>query len=368
MQPTVPQPPQAPNPAPVPPTPPTPPQPPQPAPINPQQPVQSFSGMPPATNLPTGQPKSSKKLIIIGVAAAILLAIFGALFYFANFSDAAVSKKTSAKFMKAMTTGNIVDALAVSVDSSSETKSFLESMAPGIKGEYSLKESGSKDQKRYFLYSLKGAENQAARTELEKNTAGKWVVSGLFSGGENLALIGAESSDDAEPNTATPAPSGTSACLVATDFDNIYKEINGATRPATPDYTKQPYSYKSNIHFNPDTLTYRDPASLAEGTIKAWTNFGVQNKDKQFVIKIQGSVGTAAASDAEFANQRAEKIKTALVAGGVPASKIQITSPKNVTDATGDTFNSVDQGAARNVIMEIDASCTSADPSSSNGR
>lgn len=155
---------------------------------------------------------------------------------------------------------------------------------------------------------------------------------------------------------STPAAS---SCLVASDFDNIYKENTGATRPASPDYTKEPYQYTSNVHFKPDSLEFTEPVGLANQVITSYINFGNQYKDKQFVIRLHGSVGTTDRADGEFANQRAQKVKDMLVAGGVSPSKIVIDPPKNVQDSTINDPNAVSKQSARNVIMAIDTTCSS---------
>ena len=262
---------------------------------------------------------------------------------------------TSDKFMKLITTGNVEEAAKLTSATSAGDKSFLNTAATAVKGSSKLTDSGKRDKKHYFLYELSGAPSKYARTTLEEQD-GKWLVISFVYNKETLKLFPDESSNTSQPSSSAPAPTP-SACLSPTDFDTIFKQINGSTASlGTLDYSKSTNPYTSNVHFNPDSLDFSAPAAANQGVVNAFASFGKQYSDKSFTISLRGSVGTTKQSDIDFARQRSEKIKAMLVAGGVPESKIVIEAPGSVGDYGNS--NDVNKQTARNVVLKINSTCS----------
>lgn len=337
-----------------------PPQPQQPAPNQfQQQPVQGYNQAPPPSS-------KSKTGLIIGLIVGAVVLILGIIIvsYLLFFSDSAVSKRQSAAFMNAMTTGNIDEALKYSQDTSPKSKIFLTGMKNGMQGSYSLKETANDSSKRYFLYSLNGAKSQAARTELQKQD-GKWVVSGLVTGGPNLAVKAQSGSTDAEDQPASS--SSPSACLVQSDFDVWYKAAYGKTATESGfNFQKPDNMFTTNVKFKADSVEYDNP-QVFNNMLSNVADLAKSVSGKEFTIRLEGSVATTSAADLDFATQRAEKIKAELVKLGVPASKISVEKPINI-DAISEPArrDEVTKQAARGVNIKFDPTCSSS--TNSDGR
>ncbi len=359
----------------TPPTPPTPPIPPTPLtpPIPPtsptqqqaslnqitQQPQTSVStGM---TSAPTSQPPVKKKShigLIIGIVVGLvcLVAIpFILITAFMVFGNVQVSS-TSSSFMTAMTAGDVDKALSYT-DGTSETKQFLQSMAPGMKAtSFNKVDSTNKSGKHYFLYSLQGANNKMARTTLEKGDKG-WQVIELVTG-SNVALVGASSDQNNTTTSTEPvAQSSGSQCLVQSDFDNWYKDMYGKTATEYGFHFEDPERrYTANVHFEPDSL---DTSSDNTGAVENMANLANDPlvKSKSFKIKLYGGVATSQA-DKDFADKRAEAVKNELIAKAVPADKIVIDPATSATDYESNP-NDVSKRMNRVVVLTFDPTCSS---------
>ncbi|MCA9342746.1 hypothetical protein KC950_01885 [Candidatus Saccharibacteria bacterium] len=337
----------------------------------PQQPIQQSPNLAPAPapapptpgqNQVAPAPQKSKIGLIIGIIAGVLLllgVLFFAFIYFFYNSDAAVSSRNSLAFMTSMTKGDINDALTYT-DGGDSNRSFLESMAPGMNAS-SLQQADGANQNGtwYYLYDLTGAQNSMARTQLQKNN-GEWQVSALVTG-DNLALIPGNGSESVAATTAQE-PSG--QCLVQSDFDEWYQQEYGTTATEQNFNFHDPNKpYTTNFKFQPDSLEYED-AAYNEENVDSITVLAKSVEGKQYTIRLQGSVATTAAADLEFSNQRADKIKAALVAKGVPESKIVVEEPSNVSDISDPSrVDETTKAMARNVVLKFDPTCTSGAPS-----
>lgn len=340
--------------------------------VQPQQannsPVQpNISGQaPPSNNLNQPiQPTKSHIGLIIGIIAAVIVVLLLAIgAYLLIFSDSAVSKRKSNSFMSAMTTGNVAKALEYT-DGSTETQNFLNSMKDGMQGQFDLKESTSENGTYYYLYSLTGATNQAARTELNKSS-GEWQVNALYTGGANLAVKGSQS--DTTEDQTQPTSSSSSSCLVQSDFDAWYKARYGTTATEQGlNFHIPDNMYTTNVKFQPDSTEYTDTA-FSSSSIESITELSKNVQGKTYTVRLEGSVATTSAADLEFATKRANKVKDQLIAGGVPESKIVIDEPNNVSDISDSSrVNEVTKEAARNVVIKFDPTCTG-NSSSDTGR
>lgn len=325
---------------------------------------------PPANQLnQPNQPLQSSKShlgLIIGIVVSVIIMIAGMLgAYFFYFSDSAVSKRTSNSFMTAMTSGDVATALEYT-DGSTETQNFLNSMKEGMQGQFKLKESANKNDTYYYLYSLTNANNQAARTELSKSS-GEWQVNALYTGGADLAVMGSQSSVAEQPSEPTSNTVNTS-CLVQSDFDNWYKQrYNKTATEEGFNFQKPENMYTTNVKFQPDSIEYTDKA-FSGSSIESIVDLAKSVSGKTYTVRLEGSVATTAPADLDFAKKRANKVKDQLVAGGVPASKIVIEEPNNITDISDPSrVDEVTKEAARNVVLKFDPTC-SGGSSSSTGR
>ncbi len=330
--------------------------------MSPDQPT--LQATPPATNPLGSEPLGTRHrlpMIVKFIAALVVIALAFSIYLIAIKVRA---QDTSDKFMKFITTGNVQEAAKLTNATSADDKSFLNTAATAVKGSSKLTNSGERDKKQYFLYELSGSSSKSARTTLEKQD-GKWAVISFVYNKEMLKLFPDEGSNTTQPSSSAPTPT-LSACLSPTDFDTIFKQINGsAASLGALDYSKPTNPYTNNVHFNPDTLDFSAPAAVNQGVVNAFASFGKQFSGKSFTISLRGSVGTTKQSDIDFARQRSEKIKTMLIAGGVPESKIVIEAPGSVGDY-GNSNDSVNKQTARNVELKITSTCSQ--PSGSGNR
>ncbi len=350
----------------VPPTAPVPPTTPPPTPPIVQTPPQTPASPQPATPLTstppmggTQPPKKSHKGLIIGliIGGICLLIILALLFIFFVFIKGSQASTTSSLFMRAMTTGDVNTALTLT-DGSDSTKTFLQGMAPGVKAtRFSRVESTEKAGKSYYLYLLHGATNKKARTVLQK-TDNKWLVI-EFVAGENVALVGGSSSS-ADVKTQPQATSQPSSgqCLVQSDFDNWYSNLfapGGKTATASGLHYENPNTpYSSNVHFEPDST---DTSTDITGAVKNMADLAKDPsvRGKEFTIRLYGGVATSQA-DKDFANKRAEKVKSELIANGVPADKIVIDPGTSATDYESNP-NDVSKQMNRVVVLKFVSTC-----------
>lgn len=153
-------------------------------------------------------------------------------------------------------------------------------------------------------------------------------------------------------------------CLVAADYDSIYKEVSGTPRPETTTYDVA--SYVQELTFNPDSTDFAAPASTGDGIITAFATFTKANEaTKEFKIVITGYYTNDKQTEKDLATKRAEKVKELLVKKGADASLITIGEPKPLMDETTNE-DSVANGAqvtAKTVEISIDATCQSTDSS-----
>lgn len=308
---------------------------------------------------PTYPPRMSKAkviLIVVGAIVAIVIAVF---IYMYMLGMQVLN--ASGDFMKNITTGKVDEARAQTDGASQESMTAAAAATKGSFVRVNQATATVGDRKIvYILYDLEGATAEQARTSLEKKD-GKWKITG-FVYGKDLKVI-PDSKNNSQTNASTE-PAG-NACLVASDFDTLYKDATGVARPAERDYTKIDYS--GNFHFDPDSFEFSAPASLNTDKVTYFANFIKQNSAKSFTVHLKGSVATTTQSDLSFARQRAEKVKTLLVAQGADANHIVIDEPGNVDDmGQGASTNDVNKRSARSVVLTIDAACTSS--SSSSGR
>lgn len=311
------------------------------------------------------QPKKSHKGLIIGIIVGvfalfvlpfILLTIYLAV---SRLQVAGISNG----FMKAMTQGNIDEALTYT-DGSAETKQFLNGMATGVKASsFTSKGSADSQGKKYFLYSLQGSTNNSARTALEKGDKGWKVVE--FVAGNNMSVIpGTAQAENPSTAPTSTASSSNTQCLVQSDFDNWYKGMYGKT--ATEEgfnFHKTDNMFTTNVHFPPDSVEYSQFDNTGQVEVVAKLAKDPAVAGKQFTILLSGGVGTSQA-DKDFAKKRAEKVKSDLVSLGVPANKIVIEETRSASDYESNP-GEIDKRMSRVVVMGFDPTCTS---SSGNGR
>ncbi len=313
---------------------------------------------PATTPLPPPSHSVSPVLAIILAAVALMILIIGGVWAFLYAND--VPKRTSNQFMKYVTAGDADKAIGLTAATTDEQRAGIRAAVRADQGTSKLVDKAKQDDKSYFLYDLTGADHKHARTTIQK-VGGTWKVVAYVSSVSELQLIpGNSTSTSTSPSTTTPSTTQQTACLAAQDFDSINKQINGpSARLGGLDFTKSNNPYYNNVHFKADSLEFADPVSLQQGILSAFGAFGKQFSAKTYAIHLKGSVGTTKQSDLEFANQRAQKMKDALVAQGVPAAKIVIDAPGSVGDFSSGN-NATDNQTARVVVIKIDATCSGA--------
>lgn len=167
---------------------------------------------------------------------------------------------------------------------------------------------------------------------------------------------------DSKPDTSTNVAesnveeAATSRCLIASDFDNLYRTVTSAERPSTIDWSNPITKYTANVHFQPGTTTFADN-SVDAGAFTPVATFYKENSSKSFVIYLRGSVASNDPSFKTLAKQRAQKMKGLLTAEGVPASRVIVKEPRQLSSSGGDINNDIDRSIARNVVLTIDPTC-----------
>lgn len=348
----------------------------QPAPITPpappQEPVNAESQpsqTPPASPAsPLSQPadnsKSKKLLWAIVVGVVVLLAVF--LVYTFFFSPQALAKKAANAYMTAAAAGDADKLVEITEADSASAKSFQESAAASLKGEYELIDKGSKDGTWYFLYKLSGAKSNYARVTVEKQDSGAWEVTSLVYGKDKLVLIPTKSSSSTKTEKTVPEPAPTQqtqtqpstaalACLVQDD----YRYFNYNKQPSTVifDTTYDPAKFTKNktdeMFFKPDSTTEDSFTSIYD----TWADFAKHAENKQWKFRLEGSVygsDSASAASKQLANDRALKVKAQLVQRGVPESRFVIDPPH---DYSSEVQNATDR-IYRRVQILIDPTCS----------
>ncbi len=324
-----------------------------------QPPTSPPPSAPPLAKQPGGKPKGLIIGLIVG-AAVIALAVAAYFIYTTMFSPSAQAMQAANAFMQAITTGKTDEAAALSTTTSQENKDFIASSATKVKGTSKLSESQFQSDTGYYLYTLDGSSNKYARV-IVKNSNGKWGVDSFVYSQNALKLMPSSSSDTSQPSTAatTPTPAA-NKCLVSSDYNGVYSDINGGSRPSDALYSPEStVEYTQNLHFLADSLNY-DNAQLAADTITAFADFYKSNSAKSFTIHVQGNVATTAAADLSFANQRAQKVIDTLKAQGVPAAYVVLDAPSNVgAYGSGLENDEAAKSTARNIVITIvsDANC-----------
>ena len=158
--------------------------------------------------------------------------------------------------------------------------------------------------------------------------------------------VAAPAQQSTQPADTAPV----SKCLVATDFDTIYKEVNNVTRPDGAVYEKPEVQFTQSINFNPDSAEYSSPQSQNEGIITAFVDFSKTFSDKEYKFVINGNVSSDKQSEIDLANKRSLKVQSALIAQKVESSRILVTEPKKI----GDTNTQ----SPLAVSLSIDPTCT----------
>ncbi len=286
----------------------------------------------PAGISPTASP--AKTGLIIGgiITAVVLLVAVAAAAWFLWFSPAAQASRASSAFMHAITTGDTDKAVTLSTAASDDDRAFIKSIAANVKGSYKRSGKTFTANKGYYLYTLSGAHDQYARTIVEKSN-GKWLVSSFISDAKSLALIPAASKSET-PVSDTVTNSGAQTCLVDADYDAFYLAIVGEAKPADITYGYNADSeYTDSVFFVADSLSFQYP-DASPARLQHFADFYKQNAAKLFTFHLQGSVATTAAADLNFSNQRGQKIADVLKAAGVPASRIVIDDPINISSMT----------------------------------
>jgi len=333
---------------------PTPPQPPveQPAPTVPVAPV--------AAPALTPEPKKSKKGLIIALAVGLPLLILVPIILIVLFLvlPGIQSAGFASTFMKDVTAGNIDNAVKATADESS--RSFLQSASAKLKGSsYKLNESSyNSSADSYYLYTLTGGDYKYARVIVDEN-GGKRVISSLVYDTQALRLKPGTSSTMTNTNTtSTTTTPATTSCFTPSDYDAALGYSNTIAFSETSPYT-------TNVHFLADSLEY--DGTYQDGYIGTVAKIVTTNPGKDYKVHIYGSVATTAASDASFANQRADKVKKALVAKGVAEANIIVDTPQNVNDMGGAT-SEVAKATARVVVIKFIPGCNTASSTTSTSR
>jgi hypothetical protein len=312
-------------------------------------------------------PKKSKRNLIIAIASVIGVSIVVLITILMLVVYPPFQSRTLAKsFMKNITSDKI-DKAAALTDEPSENTDFLTAIAKYINGDsYALKEEEyNGNGESYYLFSLSGGDKKAARVTIEKSSSKQYVKTFVTSTNSSLSLKPGSKADDTssdktDTTDATDTTSGSSetpssTCFAPSDYKAAIGYETSLVSPTSP--------YTTNVHFAADSLSYVD--STGDSTIESFADIAVNNPGKDYSVTLQGSVATTSQADLTFANQRADKIKSDLVAHGMNANKIKIEAPSNVSDMGESTDNATAKETARVVVMEFYPACSTSTSSSS---
>lgn len=296
------------------------------------------------------QQKKSKKSLVIALAVGIpaLLIIIAITFMVIRNYQAIQSRAMATAFMSDITSGDVDAAVKLSGDESG--RSFLSAASTKLKdNSYALNANeynASGDS--YYLYTLSGGDYKSARV-IVANENGKHIVNSFVYDTQMLAL------KPGSMNVSTPSAVETSTanCFAPSDYSTAFGYSNTLSFSETSPYT-------ANVHFLADSLDY--DGSYQQGYIDSFAKIVTTNPSKDYAIHVWGSTATTAASDKDFANQRAEKVKAALVADGVDATKITVDAAKNADDMGGATSETA-KATARVVVMSFAPGCSTTDSS-----
>lgn len=329
--------------------------------MNPQQPIVPQPQQPvPVPNQPyTVPPKKSRKTLILSIiGGAVALLAIGITIFFIFAYPSIQSRSVANKFMSYMTTDKISDATKMT-DGDNENRDFLDGIAEKLeKGTYKLSEEEyNKTGTSYYLFNITGANTSKARVNLAKKS-GKTIVESIAVG-DSLDLKGkvsmqSESKDtevkdtDKKSTDTSAKTSQSSTCYAMSDFDAALGYKNKYT------YDKDfPYEQMEFFEGDSTELEYSDMFGVNNIIKLVQTNPG-----KDYSLTLTGGVASNDPSYKVLANQRVQKVKEALVAGGVDESKITIGEPTGLYDDGGDEeITDLSMSSARNVRMSFIPAC-----------
>jgi hypothetical protein len=301
--------------------------------------------------------KKSKMPLLLGiVGAVVVIVVVLALAWLLFFSPQAQSKRVANAFMNDMAKGDVAAATKISSDgTSNDTQSFLKSSAPVVKGTATAGQSTFKDNVRYSLYTLSGAQRKYARVTVDKE-GGKWVAQSFVFSNTSKAQFPAKSGDTtstgnptaaATTSTTDTAPAKTAsatACFGANDFTVLNPYPIDA-------YSDGRYTWTDSVFFNADAATYAYPSIMDDfyAKYKTWYQ---QHSSMQFTVELQGEVNSTNPDNA-LANQRANLVKNDFTSkAGIPGSLVKVVAPTNY----GTSLGAGDDGSQnRNVSITINS-------------
>ncbi len=157
--------------------------------------------------------------------------------------------------------------------------------------------------------------------------------------GDNSKDSSNKSNNNSQTSQATEDETvKTAKCLTVSDALILYPDmVNGEHDDAVT-------IGEEMFFFLADSTTY-EFQDQSDEHISKWIQFYKDHSKQSYDIRLQASTyeGSTSGAGIDLANDRASKIKDALVAGGVPSSRIIVDEPKH-----SDSFDS-----ARNVSMKL---------------
>lgn len=308
-----------------------------------QPPVIPVQPTTPQAPLPRA-PKKNLLWLWLTLGVVGLLVVVGAILFFVTVYPAIQARTVADAYMVAVKTGD--NDLMMKL-SGTGSNSLTQRATEGLKGAtYKYHDMHYKENKGYVVnYDV---QNSAVL----RNTTVIVLHNKVTTFNTNAYGSVATQSPD------TSSANGPSACLTLADLQK--SNITYIDQSAIDAAQKGPMHgiWFGSAFFNADSTTSSSDRAQNELVGQAATLYK-NNPDKKFGFSIAGATHESAQSSqgVQLANDRANTVKDAMVAAGIPASKITIDAPTydtNPYDATGEADRSI------TIQIELDPSCSTA--------
>lgn len=201
------------------------------------------------------------------------------------------------------------------------------------------------DKRAFYLLDCPTSASRYWRLGMYQVKEQAWLLKEITNSNAPLMLMGQVVPQPQESTPVTSAPISSSQLRCLTPDDATYF---GSYRPDDV----FAFFVSDNVFFTADSTNYQYPNSIS-GKYAKFGQFASAASNAGYTIELVGATKEASVTNqgALLANQRAEKVKTELIAVGVPSERIIIVNNPSYTQPDGDW--------ARNVTIKIiaDSNC-----------
>lgn len=274
-----------------------------------------------------------------------VLAVLAVLFFIFMYPDMN-ARSIATRFMNAAQSGD--DTVLNDLSGDTTSNSLLKSANEGLQNAtFSVSDSKNKGSDGYVVnFKVEGSSTiKNTSVILKDNKVSTFLLN-----------VGVSSSDATKSTDSSITTTTNSKCLTVDDLKNsdiTYIDKAALKTSATSNFPV----YFDNLYFGADSTDFRSEDGAKSTFEKAATLYkNNSSKDYTFILKgYEHNVG--ATSDMTISAQRAQKAKTAMVALGIPESRITVQDPESVS-SSDPNYDEIDRKIAINIL--IPSTCANA--------